>query len=562
MEKFLKNKKIGKKLQLSFGSIITIFVVTIAIAVVCITLINNKMKDFYERPYVTAVLQMEIRKDVQYVGKQLLWAMTTDDMEETKSHVAEVESYSEQVGANVEKLSSISKNKELMEQLSDAVAALKTQRVAVAELTALNKNDEALVIYNSDYDKATVNLQNVLMEVGNYADEVAEESFQSAQALGRVGTILMFVIGIVCVLFCIYLGMLITKSIQKPIIELEAAAKKLSNGELDAEISYASKDELGGLADNFRTALTFMKVIISDTGYLLGEISKGNFLVRSKNEENYVGDFSGILNSTKTLVDNLDGTLKQINEGASQVAIGASQMADSAQSLAEGATEQAGAIEELTATIENVSIMATESADNAKDAAERTSSAAKEAQDGQRSMQELVTAMENISNVSMEIQNIIGAIEDIASQTNLLSLNASIEAARAGEAGKGFAVVADQIGKLASDSAQSAIETKELISKSLVEIESGNTITQMTVSILENIITSMGSFADMAKASWDSSTSQADMLHQIQDGIEQIASVVQNNSATAEESSATSEELSAQSDNLKSLVGEFQLSDS
>ena len=86
--------------------------------------------------------------------------------------------------------------------------------------------------------------------------------------------------------------------------------------------------------------------------------------------------------------------------------------------------------------------------------------------------------MERISDTSKEIQNIIGAIEDFASQTNLLSLNASIEAARAGEAGKGFAVVADQIGKLASDSAQSAIDTKKLIEKSLDEIENGNIITE------------------------------------------------------------------------------------
>ena len=85
--------------------------------------------------------------------------------------------------------------------------------------------------------------------------------------------------------------------------------------------------------------------------------------------------------------------------------------------------------------------------------------------------------MEHITEISKEIGNIITDIEDIASQTNLLALNASIEAARAGEAGKGFAVVADQIGKLAADSAKSAVNTRDLIDKTLVEIQRGNAVT-------------------------------------------------------------------------------------
>ena len=162
---------------------------------------------------------------------------------------------------------------------------------------------------------------------------------------------------------------------------------------------------------------------------------------------------------------------------------------------------------------------------------------------------------------SQEIQNIIGSIEEIASQTNLLSLNASIEAARAGEAGKGFAVVADQIGKLAGDSAQAAVNTRDLIEKSLQEIENGNQITEKTVAALNKILESMNDFANAAKGASESSTEQADMLKQIEQGIEQISSVVQSNSAAAEETSATSQELSAQSEGLKNLVGRFKLAE-
>ena len=187
--------------------------------------------------------------------------------------------------------------------------------------------------------------------------------------------------------------------------------------------------------------------------------------------------------------------------------------------------------------------------------------AVEQADQSREELQALTNAMERISSTSQEIQNIIGSIEEIASQTNLLSLNASIEAARAGEAGKGFAVVADQIGKLAGDSAQAAVNTRDLIEKSLQEIENGNQITEKTVAALNKILESMNDFANAVKGASESSTEQANMLKQIEQGIEQISSVVQANSATAEETSATSQELSAQSEGLKNLVGRFKLAE-
>ena len=167
--------------------------------------------------------------------------------------------------------------------------------------------------------------------------------------------------------------------------------------------------------------------------------------------------------------------------------------------------------------------------------------------------------MARITETSKEIENIIAAIEDIASQTNLLSLNASIEAARAGEAGRGFAVVADQIGKLAADSAQSAVNTRELIGKALEEIEAGNRIVENTMEAIGSVLADMESFAGMASGAAEASRVQADMLKQIEAGIEQISSVVQSNSASAEETSAVSEELSAQAITLEEMVGKFEL---
>ena len=285
----------------------------------------------------------------------------------------------------------------------------------------------------------------------------------------------------------------------------------------------------------------------------------GRFNVSSNAKNSYVGDFEKLFTAMNKLNEQLDGTLRKIQQTSEQVRIGSEQLASSASELAEGATNQAGAVEELTVTVENVTNISEKSALNAVEASKNAMSAAEEAKKSREEMSQLTKAMERITATSKEIENIIEAIEDIASQTNLLSLNASIEAARAGEAGRGFAVVADQIGKLAADSTQSAVTTRELISKSLVEVGAGNSIVENTMESINTVLVNMETFADMASSTAEDSKMQVDLLKQIEAGIEQITIVVQNNSAAAQETSAVRQELSAQATNLEGMVEEFVL---
>ena len=448
-----------------------------------------------------------------------------------------------------------------MSNIVQVIEELKKQRAAVVELAKRNKNDEALALFNSDYNDATEKLQDILVDIGKVASAEAKSQYTSARVTGIVSIILMILIGTGAVAFSTVIRTTITGIMLKPIQELEGAAEKLKAGQLDVEINYESPDELGKLAGNFRQACKTLEVIVQDTSYLLGEMAEGNFNVSSNNAQIYIGNFRQQYESISKLKHELSDTLTQINEASEQVASGSGQLAGGAQALAEGATDQAGAVEELTATVESVSGIAESSAESASGAYQMVRTAVEQADQSREELQALTNAMERISSTSQEIQNIIGSIEEIASQTNLLSLNASIEAARAGEAGKGFAVVADQIGKLAGDSAQAAVNTRDLIEKSLQEIENGNQITEKTVAALNKILESMNDFANAVKGASESSTEQANMLKQIEQGIEQISSVVQSNSAAAEETSATSQELSAQSEGLKNLVGRFKLAE-
>ena len=171
----------------------------------------------------------------------------------------------------------------------------------------------------------------------------------------------------------------------------------------------------------------------------------------------------------------------------------------------------------------------------------------------------MVEAMEKISDASKEIGNIIGSIEEIADETNLLSLNASIEAARAGESGRGFAVVAGEIGKLAKQSAKAVEDTRILIDAALNEVSVGSKMVDTTSSTIQAIITRIDEVVKSVEKVALAFDYQADAISQINQGVEQISSVIQNNSATAEETSATSEELSAQASNMDSLVKQFEL---
>ncbi len=559
MEKMFKNLKVGKKLQVAFGMILGILVIIEIVAIIASEVIQYDFKVFYQECYQDNIIQMEIRKDIQVVGKMVLWSMTTEDEAMGDMHLSNAENYANKVVENVTKLKQVFSDKELLNKLDTALEEMRTYRIKLTELAKANQNQEALELFNNEYNTATENIQNILIAIGEESEQLASERYKQADLTGFISLIFMLLVGVISILFSIYIGKVLTKMLKEPIKEIEDATYQLKNGDLNIQISYESEDELGSLSMNFKSACDTLHEMIRDVGELLGEMANGNFNIRTKIEEKYVGEFVQLLQSMRKLNRQLDQTLRRINEASEQVALGASQLAESAQSLAEGATDQAGAVEELTATIESVSAMAEQGAEEAKKEADRILQTKQDAEKSREELKALTVAMEQISATSMEIQNIISAIEDIASQTNLLSLNASIEAARAGEAGKGFAVVADQIGKLASDSAQSAVDTRELIEKSIVEIENGNLITTRTVSVLEGILGSMTTFAETAEESSAASNSQAKMLKEVEIGIEQIAAVVESNSASAEQTSATSEELSAQSENLKGLVGQFTL---
>ncbi len=556
----MKNYEIKKKLSMSFGSTIAMFLGTVVIFIAGILYVGIMFNNFYSYSYEISRIALDAQMSVQAGVKSLSITMLTDDKASIEKYQNDASTYMTRLNENLKQLEEMYKGditpiEKTLSSLSEAAQ----YRQQINDLVLDGNKNAALHVFLNAYSPRMITIQEELDEIEATVDTLARQDYKNSQVVNMIILIVSIVISIVSLIVTVMLSKKLKSVLTEPVEELERVAKEMSEGSLNVTINYESEDELGSLANSMKLLCGNFNTIILDIGYILHELSEGNFRVNSKDVKQYKGDYVPILEGMRAIRDKLNETLVNINESAELVAEGSSQLADGAQSLSEGSMEQAGAVEELTATIEDVNAMSKQNALDTEEAYHKVHEAEKEADRSQQNLQDLTEAMEVINQTSLKIQNIIGAIEDIASQTNLLSLNASIEAARAGEAGRGFAVVADQIGKLATDSARSAVDTKTLISESMEQVRHGSAITAKTVEGIKAVLVSMREFEDVAKNTSTTSRRQADMLNQIQIGIEQISTIVQSNSAAAEQTSATSQELSAQAEHLKQEVNKFKL---
>lgn len=369
--------------------------------------------------------------------------------------------------------------------------------------------------------------------------------------------IILIIIAIVAVLVIVVIIVFTLRSMLKPINSVVEAAESLSHGNLNISIQSDSGDEIGILAAAFGRTIEFLKTLINDISRILNEISNNNLDVNTNAE--YVGDFVTIQDSINNIVENLNNVMLEITQSAEQVAGGAEQLSGASQSLAEGATDQASAVEELFALINETTEQVGGAGKAIKSASIDVEEVGSEVMNSNQEMKGMISAMNEISDSSKQIELITKSIEDIASQTNLLSLNAAIEAARAGEAGKGFAVVADEIRELASQSAEAARNTRSLVANSINAVENGTMVADSMEKSLNVLVDKISSVVDTMGGIATVASQQTESMEQVNQGVEQISAVVQNNSAVAQESAATSEELSAQAQSFNEIASSFKL---
>ena len=555
----MKNLKIGLKLLITFMLIILLFCATVYTAITGLRQNAAKYSEFYNVEYQITNKVMSMRRGLQIIVKDLSYITMEDEEEKSQTYLSDLQKELTLLEDNARWLfDNFTGDAELLNAFASYITETVELQEQVITLAQTDKAGAQNMLLN-EYQPLVEEAVNNLIQISNVAETAADTNYLETTSMQEKLFYLQFGMAGFTLVITLLLSTYLTRAITKPLKELEIAAGKIVKGDFDISIPYQSKDELGRLAGAFRNMTVILNSVISDASRLLSEMADGNFDVRTKAEEHYVGAFQGILLSIRKLNRDLSATLGQINLSADQVAADSNQVSSGAQALSQGATQQAAAVEELAATIANISNQVSETAANAAEARAQSNTAGDEMEECNKKMQDMTVAMEEISRTSNEISKIIKTIEDIAFQTNILALNASVEAARAGEAGKGFAVVANEVRTLASKSSVASKDTANLIERSIDAVERGTQIANSTAESLEQVVKDVRATSEKVDNIANASMEQASAVEQVTLGVDQISTVVQSNSGTAVESASASQELSSQADTLKSLVAKFTL---
>lgn len=327
----MKNLKIGKKLLVTFGIIVAMLCVTAVVAISSLIEVRDNFTLFYEKPYTVNNYAMDMTRALESSSKYFGYATMTDDLQETAQYIQSAE---DALAAMKEGSAFMMENflgdKSLVEKMDAAMTSLREDRLQAYELANQNKNDEAIKLFFEKVHPGLLEAQEYLMQISDFTRTTAQNSYTSADSVASMATLLLITVVILALVLTIILALYLTKSLTRPIKEIETAANQMAEGQLNVQVEYTSRDELGNLSNSIRKLIANLQSIMGDVDYVLGEMAQGNFAIRSKNPDGYVGDFTAILLSMRMLRDRLNSTLSQINMSADQVSSGSDQVSSGA----------------------------------------------------------------------------------------------------------------------------------------------------------------------------------------------------------------------------------------
>ncbi|MBU0500337.1 MAG: HAMP domain-containing protein [Gammaproteobacteria bacterium] len=367
----------------------------------------------------------------------------------------------------------------------------------------------------SNYSGATVLSAFAPIRIGGQTWAVIAE-LNATEAFAAISQLewLMATIILLAVVVNLGVSLWLARSITRPVTEAVALSSAVAEGRLDRTLTTDRGDEvgqlircLGDMSAKLRRIVAQVRGVTDHVVTAAGEISKGNMDLSQRTEE------------------------------------------------------QASSLEETAASMEELTSTVKQNAENAVQANRLAADARKQAEEGGGVAGRAMQAMTAINNSSKRIADIIGVIDEIAFQTNLLSLNAAVEAARAGEHGRGFAVVADEVRKLAQRSADAAKEIKALITDSVGKVEEGSRLVDESGRALSEIIGAVKQVSHIVAEITAASREQSVGIEQVNKAVVQMDEVTQQNASLVEEAAAAAASLEDQAKQLQRSIAFFKLGD-
>ncbi len=332
----------------------------------------------------------------------------------------------------------------------------------------------------------------------------------------------------------------------------------LASGNLKDEVVFADSNQEAEVLTTAlsRTVISLSVYIDSITDYL-GLLSSGDY---SQNVEGaFDGDFAAIRDALRQITDSLNAMMRRIHQASESVRNNSSETTEYARKLYDGSIEQSSALKRLTEKMDLITDKTSEIDSNAQRVKESADRARIRVDEGQRQMGDMLVTMDSIHSDMQEIITISQLIEDISSQTSLLSLNASIEAARAGDAGKGFAVVAQEIGQLAQQTASALEKTGEIIGKASISIDQGMRTAQNTAESFRNVNQATNEFMEISDNLIQITQQQKEAIDTASQEVQTVLSIADTNQQFAKETDETAAVSLQQVEGLEQIVSMVKL---